>query len=258
MATGVLALVLGRATRLAQFLSSAEKRYEATIRLGVSTDTWDRTGTVVLPVNHEPELPGEEEIRRHLESLLGDQDQLPPPFSAKKVAGVRAYALARRGRAVATRPARVALHEAGLASVTGPLIEVRITCSAGYYVRALAHELGRRLGCGASLEQLRRVASGSFTLARALPMAAIAENPEAAAAALVPPEELLPGLEVGILTEEGTRRAAHGNDVGPPDFTVLPGALAGPVKLLGPDGRLLAIAWAGRQPGTLHPAVVLK
>ncbi len=259
MATGVLALVLGRATRLAQFLSGARKGYEATIRFGSATDSWDRTGQVVRRLEEEAGLPGEGEVRLQLEAMLGERDQMPPPFSAKKVAGVRAYALARSGQKVAPRPVRVALHEVELVAWTPPLLEVRIACSAGYYVRALANELGECLGCGACLERLRRVASGPFTLARALPLQAVEHDPAVAAAAILAPEELLPELPDGVLTEEGARRASHGNDVAPADFSRLPAAAGiGAVRLLGPDGCLLAVAWPGREPGTLHPAVVLK
>jgi len=259
MATGVLALVLGRATRLAQFLSGARKRYEATIRLGLATDTWDRTGGVVRRLDEGERLPGEVELRLHLEAMLGEQDQLPPPFSAKKVAGVRAYALARSGQTVDVRPARVTLDEVALLAADPPLFEVRVGCSAGYYVRALAHELGERLGCGACLERLRRVASGPFTLARALPLEVVERDPAAASAAVIALEELLPELPAGVLTEEGARRASHGNDVTPRDFNRVPVLAAErAVRLLGPDGRLLAVARPGKQPDTLHPAVVLK
>jgi len=259
MATGVLALVLGRATRLAQFLSGARKGYEATIRFGIATDSWDRTGQVVRRLAEQASLPGELEVRRQLEAMLGERDQMPPPFSAKKVAGVRAYALARSGQKVDPRPARVALHEVELVAWAPPLLEVRIACSAGYYVRALANELGESLGCGASLERLRRMASGPFTLACALPLEAVEQDPAAAAATIFAPEALLPELPIGVLTEEGARRAAHGNDVTLADFSRPPVATGmGAVRLLGPDGCLLAVAWPGRQPGTLHPAVVLK
>jgi tRNA pseudouridine55 synthase len=259
IATGVLALVLGRATRLAQFLSGARKGYQATIRLGIGTDSWDRTGQIVRRAEGEASLPGEGEVRRQLDAMVGERDQVPPPFSAKKVAGVRAYALARSGRMVAPLPARVALHDVALLAWAPPLFEVRIACSAGYYVRALANELGESLGCGACLESLRRLNSGPFTLARAMPLAAVEQDPAGTAAAILAPEELLPELPDGVLTEEGARRVSHGNDVAPEDFSRLPAVAGiGAVRLLGPDGCLLAVARPGRQPGTLHPAVVLK
>jgi tRNA pseudouridine55 synthase len=258
MATGVLALVLGRATRLAQFLAGGVKRYEAAIRLGVDTDTWDRTGAVIPAPAGEANLPSGDAVRRELAAMRGEQEQRPPPFSAKRVGGTRAYDLARAGRAVVIRPARVALHEVEVVKAAPPLVEVRLSCSAGYYVRALAHDLGQRLGCGGCLERLRRLASGPFDLSRAVPLASVAADPGAASAAVVPVEELFPDLPVAVLTEEGARRASHGNDVGPAECRVFPAAAGGTVRLLEPGGRLLALAGPGRVPGTLHPAVVLK
>ena len=259
MATGVLPLVLGRATRLAQFLSGGTKGYEATIRLGLATDTWDRTGSVVRQQPGDVPLPGEEDIRRALAAMLGEHEQVPPPFSAKRVGGVRAYALARSGQAVAPKAARVALLEATIDAWDPPLLQMRISCSAGFYVRALARDLGERLGCGACLEHLRRFASGTFTSDRAISLESLQRDPALARASIIRLEDLLPQLPSARLTEAGARRAAHGNDVSPADFAEppVPGA-GGLVRLLAPDGQLLAVARPGNEPGTLHPAVVLK
>jgi tRNA pseudouridine55 synthase len=272
MATGVLVLVVGRATRLAQFLSGREKQYLARLRLGIATDSWDRTGSVVSRTDPGARLPGSGEIEAALREFLGEHEQVPPPFSAKKVRGVPAYSLARRGRTVEIASARVTLHAAVIEGCEGPWVDVRLTCSAGFYVRALADSLGRRLGCGACLDALRRIASGSFTLQQSVPLERLEEPGGSAAAWLISVERALPDLPAVVLTGEGARRALHGNDVGPGDWTAAevrpgPGAANGAwtrasagfdaVQLLSPDGRLLAVARPGAAPGVLHPAVVL-
>jgi tRNA pseudouridine55 synthase len=258
MATGVLVLVLGRATRLAQFLSGQPKSYDATIRLGLCTDTWDRTGTPMAPPFEGP-WPDEAAIVTCLSRLAGARPQVPPPFSAKKVDGERAHRLARRGVAVRVEPAMVELHAWEVGIVDPPLVGVRLRSSAGFYVRSLAQEMGEALGCGACLESLRRTASGAFTLAEAAALAFLDEHPEAAAAHLVPLERLLPGLPAVHLDQEDARRAAHGNEVtvaGAENRPELAGATS--VRLFAPDGSLLAIARPAGRPGVLHPAVVLK
>jgi tRNA pseudouridine55 synthase len=256
MATGVLALVVGRATRLAQFLSARDKSYEAVVRLGVDTDTWDRTGTAVSGA--AAAIPGRAEVEAALASLVGTHDQAPPPYSAKKVDGVRAYRLAREGKPVNVAPARVTLIRATLRTFEGSLVGVSLDCSAGYYVRALAHELGVRLGCGACLETLRRTASGRFTLSEAVPLDWLDNRPEQAAAQLVPMERTLPDLPGVVLTASGAVKALHGNDIGPSDRLAPEGpGLAPAFRLLDGGGRLLAVGRPGREPGVLHPAVVL-
>ncbi len=218
MATGVLALVVGRATRLAQFLSGHEKKYVARIRLGMSTDSWDRTGAIVSQLEPGVPLPGWDDVATVLCGCLGEQEQVPPAFSAKKLGGVPAYELARRGRAVEMTAARVTLHHAAVEAFSAPFVDVRLTCSAGFYVRALADALGKRLGCGACLDALCRTASGPFTLERAIPLARLEEAPDGAVGRLVPPEQALPGMPTVVLTGDGVRRALHGNEVGPGDW----------------------------------------
>jgi tRNA pseudouridine55 synthase len=258
MATGVLVLVLGRATRLAQFLSGQSKAYEAAIRLGLSTDTWDRTGLAASPA-HDGPWPDAAAVTAALAALTGARLQLPPPFSAKKVEGERAHRLARRGETVRIEPAMVELHECELLSADVPILRVRLRSSAGFYVRSLAQELGQALGCGACLESLRRTASGTFTLADAADPKLLDEQPGLAASRMLPLERLLPDLPAVRLDQAAALRAGHGNEVGVPDGAA-DAALAGAefVRLLDPDGRLLAIARPTGRSGLLHPAVVLK
>jgi tRNA pseudouridine55 synthase len=258
MATGVLVLVVGRATRLAQFLSGQSKAYDATLRLGRTTDTWDRTGAPVPPPAEGP-LPDATAVAACLAGFLGAHPQVPPPYSAKMIDGVRAHVLARRGQPVPVEPAMVELHQCEILAADLPLVRLRLKSSAGYYVRSLVHDLGQALGCGACLEELRRTASGAFTLDEAGALAALEEDPAGAAARVIRLERLLPHLPSVRLNEEDAARARHGNEitVGPAadglDWT---GAMA--VRLLAPDGSLLAVARPTGRPGVLHPAVVLK
>lgn len=264
LATGVLALVLGRATRLARFLGGGEKRYEARIRLGAATDTFDAEGAVTWtspPPGAEgwAALPSADAVAAALAAFVGVIEQVPPAFSAKKVGGVAAHRLARRHRPVPLAPARVELRRADLLACRDGVADVRLACSQGFYVRALAHELGVRLGCGAHLAALRRTASGEFDEAGAVPLGVLEENPSLASTRLIGLDRLLPGTPAARLTERGATLAAHGATVAAADVAGwLDGRPGGPVRLLGPDGRLIAVATGIVGPGApLHPAVVL-
>ena len=175
-ASGVLPLVLGRATRLARFLSASDKSYEAVIRVGVATDTYDGEGTPVGPAYGGP-CPSREAIEAALGAFRGSFLQQPPAYSAKKIAGRRSYKIARakardgsgrEGARDLPDPVRVMVHRLDLVGLDGDSLTLRIDCSAGFYVRALAHDFGQRLGSGAHLAALRRTSSGDFTLADAL------------------------------------------------------------------------------------------
>jgi tRNA pseudouridine55 synthase len=270
-ASGVLPLVLGRATRLARFLSASDKSYDAVVRLGVATDTQDAAGAAIGPV-HQGAWPSRDAIARALDQFRGTFLQQPPAFSAKKVAGERSYRAARRAKRDAALPAPPALPALpalpapvavsttalDLIAVADELVTLRIDCSAGFYVRALAHDLGVVLGTGAHLESLRRVRSGDLTLTEALPLDVLERDPGLAAAAIVPVSRMLPALVSVQLTDEGVRRAVHGRDLGPGDFEKGSG---GPypffVRLIDPAGDLVAIATPIGASGLLHPAVVL-
>jgi len=264
-ATGVLPLVLGRATRLARFLSARDKRYEATVRLGVATDTYDGRGEPAGP-RYDGPWPARDTIAAALERFRGTFDQQPPAFSAKKIDGQRSYKMARDAQRDSriSRPALPALP--ALVSVTVRALELvnadrdivtlSVDCTAGFYVRSLAHDLGQALGTGAHLEALRRTRSGDFTLEDALPLDA-AEDKDTACGAIIPLEEMLPGLLAVILTDEGAFHAAHGRDLGPADVAgdgVLSPALC---RLLDQRGHLVGIAEPAGASGLLHPSVVL-
>ena len=167
MATGVLPVFIGRATRAAEFLESAEKEYVAGLRLGVVTDTQDMSGTV-LETNSV--CVTRAQLEAALRQFLGPIEQIPPMYSAIKINGQKLYELARRGQEVARRPRSITIHALELLEGEGADWTVRVRCSKGTYVRTLCHDLGRALGCGGCMSSLRRTRAGSFTLAQAVTM----------------------------------------------------------------------------------------
>ena len=167
MATGVLPVFIGRATRAAEFLESAEKEYVAGLRLGVVTDTQDTSGTV-LETNSV--CVTRAQLEAALRQFLGPIEQIPPMYSAIKINGQKLYELARRGQEVARRPRSITIHALELLEGEGADWTVRVRCSKGTYVRTLCHDLGRALGCGGCMSSLRRTRAGSFTLVQAVTM----------------------------------------------------------------------------------------
>jgi len=247
-ATGVLPLVLGRATRLAQFLGESDKSYEAIVRFGFATDTRDAQGQPVGDVR-APAL-SRDEIDAALEAFRGSFLQQPPAFSAKKIGGKRSHKLARaRARdAAGTAAARlepsrddrhdqrelhdlpdpavpcvlpapvcVTVHRLDVLRAEADRVTLSIDCSTGFYVRSLAHDLGERLGVGAHLVALRRTRVGDFTIDRALPLDRAERDRAQAAGAIVPMADVLPRLPAVTLTPDGVRRAVNGCDLGPRD-----------------------------------------
>ncbi|MFI5178447.1 MAG: tRNA pseudouridine(55) synthase TruB [Vicinamibacterales bacterium] len=256
-ATGLLPLVLGRATRLASLLTGGDKVYEATIRLGFATDTDDADGRPLgEPVTA---LPADAEVDEALARFAGTFEQTPPSHSAKKVGGRKAYELARREEPVELKPVTVTIRALERTGRAGDLVSIRVTASSGFYVRALARDLGARLGCGAHLVGLRRTHSGSFDVGQALPLEDAERLGRGIAARVLPPADALPELAAVRTTEAGLRRALHGNPLGPEHLESrwLPPATSPlPVKILASDdGRLVALARS--RGGALHPVVVL-
>jgi tRNA pseudouridine55 synthase len=256
-ATGLLPLVVGRATRIASLLAAGDKTYEADIRLGVATDTDDADGR---PVG-EPaaSAPTDAEVDAALDRFRGAFDQTPPRHSAKKVAGRKAYEMARRDEPVVLAPVPVTVSALERLGRTGDRVRIRVTATSGFYVRALARDVGAALGCGAHLFALRRIRSGGFDVADALPLDLAERMGADAAGRLISPADALPHLTAVRMTSRGVTRALHGNAVGPDDLEgrwVPPvAATRGPVRLLSTDGRLVALAHA--RGGALHPVVVL-
>lgn len=255
LATGVLPLVIGKATRLASLLSATEKVYEAAVRLGAASDTYDAAGQ--LSDGWPPTGIGRSEVERALESFLGTFEQMPPPFSAKKIGGVPAYKLARKQKPTPLTAVAVTVHALELLGIDEGVVRFRVRTSPGFYVRSLAHDLGMRLGCGAYLESLRRTRSGPFGLESAVGLDSLDRDPALATARIVPLDDLVPEIPAVRVNELGAARVAHGNFLTLQHFAekvTVP--LLGLVRVIDGGGRLLAIAEPGAD-GALRPSIVL-
>jgi tRNA pseudouridine55 synthase len=265
-ASGVLPLVLGRATRLARFLSASDKRYEAVVRFGVATDTYDGEGTPIGTARRGV-APARDAIEAALEAFRGTFVQQPPPYSAKKIAGRRSYDIARTAHSFDDPPAlpapvSVTVKRLVITRIEEDDVTLDVECSAGFYVRSLAHDLGRLAGVGAHLAALRRTRSAGLTLDDSIPLEFAERNRDDAVGAVVSIDSMLPGLQAVTLTDEGVLRAVHGRDIGRSEVaTGSPATFrqaAGAVRLIDELGRLVAIAEPTEVPGVLHPAVVLR
>jgi len=241
MATGVLPVCLGEATKLAGLLTEGDKAYDAVVRLGMVTDTQDVTGTV-LETRPVPPL-SVELLEAALEQFRGTFSQLPPMYSAVKVKGKRLYERARAGESVERTPRRVTVSSLVLRDFSASECTLSVRCSKGFFVRTLAEDLGRALGCGGTLKSLRRTASGPFALDRALPLSQVEALGVAGTAGratlvarIVPMAAALPDLPVVQITEPDAVRVLHGVPL-----VLGPGAPVGRVRVLGPDGALLAV-----------------
>ena len=259
LATGVLPLVLGRATRLAAFMSGADKEYVARVRFGATTASYDAEGLETAAVNAA--VPADaRELLAVLPRFSGTYLQQPPPYSAKKIGGTPAYKLARRNAPVEVKPVEVTVHDLEVLGYAGGAADVRIVCSSGFYVRSFAHDLGKAIGCGAYLETLQRTRAGAFSLRDSVALNRILANDEDARSSVVPLERLLPELPEARLTEPGVRRASHGNTLTVGDFRLTDGAsrvaVGARFRLIDPAGRLVGIGDAAAG-GLLHPSVVL-
>jgi tRNA pseudouridine55 synthase len=241
-ATGLLVLLVGRGTRLAQYVASEPKVYDATIAFGAETTSDDLTGEVTRVAA----APSSCAIDHALPLLTGNILQLPPNYSAKQVGGRRAYAAARSGEPLALKEAPVTVHEWRINQRTPTTLEVTITCGPGTYIRSLARDLGRASGSAAHLTRLRRTRSGPFDLSAAVSL----EQLEREGAALLSPLRLaIAHLPPRVLTTDELRRVRHGNAVDAEFDAPL-------AALIDSDGTLVAVA--RREQGLLHPRVVLQ
>ena len=240
MATGVLPVSIGKATRLAQFLPTFPKEYEGEIRFGFSTSTYDREGAPTA--DQRPLDRTAPEIYDAMQQFVGTLDQIPPPFSAKKIAGVPSYKFARANQPVEIAPARVEVHKFELVKLETPFASFRVVCSAGTYVRSLVHDLGRQLGCGAHLTALRRTRSGDFRIENAFKLEQISDEK------IVSMDHLLsswPRIEV---SEAEETKIVHGNEI----RAVSLGTFA---RIFNKKGELIALASV--QSGWARPRLVL-
>jgi tRNA pseudouridine55 synthase len=251
MATGVLPLLLGKYTRLAQFFGPMPKTYSGAIRFGFATDTYDADGIPVAPI--ATSLPTNEEIQAAAVHFRGQVEQTPPPYSAKKVDGKPAYKAARRGETVVLKPVSLMIEEFMIGELEGEYAEFTMRISSGGYVRSVAHDLGRALGCGAHLARLRRTAAGPFTLAQALTLDEMCTLAAAGTLeqSLPHPRTLLPELPATTADTWVAGRLRNGNAVNLPEFSNAPLA-----KVFAGQRDLVAIV--RRVAGTLfQPIVVL-
>jgi tRNA pseudouridine55 synthase len=255
MATGVLPLLLGNATRLARFFTSNEKRYDALVRLGVTTDSYDRDGSVTAATDQFAIT--REALNAALDRFRGTFSQMPPPVSAKKIGGTPAYKLTRRNIAFELKPVDVTVFALELCEFDGRCARLLVHCGGGTYIRSIAHDLGQELGCGAVLESLRRTSSGGFregharTLETLQALSASREMQQA----IIPAVDLLPEFpveSVDALTEGHIRQGR--------DFRVSPFRIrssAQYVKAIGESGELVAIGEL-KLPHVYHPVLVLS
>jgi len=257
-ATGVLPLVIGNFTRLAQFYLGAEKQYEGIIRLGIATDTYDAEGE---PRGSDEERRAaaeramaidEDRVREVASRFLGPIEQIPPPFSAKKINGVPAYKLARHQQEVQLAPVSVTVHELELHLLPDARVSLRARVSSGTYIRAIANDLGQALGCGAHLETLRRTAHGEFTLADSHTLEALPDGaPKDLSQFFLHPRKLLPQIPSVTANEDQIALIRHGRAVNLAEMSK-----SQYVKVFAGQSELIAIA--ARVAGTLfHPKIVL-
>ncbi|MGH9522882.1 MAG: tRNA pseudouridine(55) synthase TruB [Terriglobales bacterium] len=251
MATGVLPMVLGNFTRLAQFYLGAAKSYDGEIRFGFATDTYDAEGEAVGPSSDDQSLTLEC-VREAAGHFAGTIQQMPPPFSAKKIAGVPAYKLARKKQEVALEPVTVEVHELEILSLEGDRARFRSRVSSGTYLRSIAHDIGQRLGMGAHLSALRRTAVAEFDLTGAVTLEAVAEAAEQQRVAelMVHPRRVVPQMPCVTAAEDIVFRIRNGQPVNLPEMSRAP-----LVKVFASQTELVAIA--ARIAGTLfQPKVV--
>jgi tRNA pseudouridine55 synthase len=253
IATGVLPLVLERATRLTQFYTRSDKIYEGVVRFGWATTTYDRAGETVGE-RMEIELD-RGELERRLEPFRGEILQVPPAVSAKKVEGQRAYDLVRKNLAVALEPVSVQIYELTLLDTCGSDARLRVHCSGGTYVRSIAHDLGQALGCGAHLLELRRIASGEFEIgeARTLEQLALLAAEERLVDAIIPAPKLLPGFPSVFVDDITAAQIHNGRNFAASPFRSGPAAKY--VKAVTRTGDMVAVGEAVL-PNVYHPVVV--
>jgi tRNA pseudouridine55 synthase len=243
LATGVLPVALGKATRLLEYLSDADKAYLAELTLGAASDTYDREG-VVTPVPDVP-MPPLEELQRALDSFRGEIDQLPPMYSAVKVGGKKLYELARSGVEVTRTPRRVIIHRLDLKAYEPPMVWLFVECSKGTYIRSLAHDLGAALGTGAHLHALERTRHGPFNLEEAVTLDKLGEAAKEGEPGryIYPPEYILQGWRMHKATPGQERDIRQGKPIS------LPAPTQGERPMLAAksgDGELLAVLyWSG-------------
>jgi tRNA pseudouridine55 synthase len=280
-ATGVLVILIGKATRLARFLDKDEKEYEAVVRFGFETDTGDCTGSPKSQVSGLKRI-AVDDIETALESFRGEIEQIPPMYSAKKIGGKKLYELARKGEMIERKPVSVTIHKLELMephgsvqSVTLPpeeawpkarvvgaagglmqtfdTVAFRVSCSAGTYIRTLAEDIGRAVGTGAHLIELRRMRAGRFDLSQSLTLADL-ENLENPQAALIPIEDAVPHLPKIVLDGERVEKTKNGLSTRIHGREFIDDQL---VQMVDEAGNLIAVGFYNEREKAVQPKVVL-
>lgn len=259
-ATGVLVVLIGKATRLAQFLDKAEKEYLATIQFGYETDTGDRTGEPKSQISNFKFEIKKEEIENALTKFRGEIWQTPPMYSAKKVQGKKLYELARKGEEIERQAVKINISELEIAkdqrSKVKDQLEIRVVCSAGSYIRVLAEDIGKALETGAHLAELRRTRAGNFRLEQAVTLEELeqlaADNK--AQDVLVSPAEAVAHLPLVVLSAEDAKRALNGIKIRPKDEKFVANQS---VRMCDEEGALIAIAVFDENLQLLQPRIVL-
>ena len=273
LGTGVLVLLLGRATRLAQFYAGRRKRYETTFRFGFATDTYDADGAALGP-DAAPQLE-RTEIERLAAARVGRYPQMPPPYSAKKIHGRPAHELARKKKPVELKEVEIEVYDFHLNEISGSLARFSIECAAGTYIRSLAHDMGAALGCGAHLAEIVRTAVGEFTLDQSVRLEDLerAAKQGELARYIIPLERLLPELPSVTILPILERRVRHGSKFNVQIAQIQPGRTSraqgatselnsgewrpARLRVFSQQERLIAIAEAV-VPRTYQPVVVLE
>jgi tRNA pseudouridine55 synthase len=241
LATGVLVLCIGKATRIVRYLERDDKAYIAELRLGITTDTLDSQGKVLDTREYAP--PSLERVKEVLASFQGKIRQRPPAFSALKVSGVPSYRLARQGKSPKHDERTVTIRSIDLMDFQNPLMKFSVHCSKGTYVRTICADIGEQLGMGAHLVSLIRTRAGRFTLEQAIGLEQLADMVAGSgtASTLISPEQALQELLSVTVDRSAADRIAHGKSLAVASGDLPDGALD-PIRILGHDGQLLAVA----------------
>jgi len=262
-ATGVMVILVGQATRLAQFIDKDEKEYEAVIRFGYETDTGDVTGSPKQVGSSEfkvqsSKLASPAEVEGVVRSFRGEIEQVPPMYSAKKIDGKKLYESARKGIEVERKAQRVTISaleviDASNLASAEPTLKIRVVCSAGTYIRVLAEDIGRALGVGAHLTELRRTRSGRFGIEEALAVDALASLPEPRSA-LLPLERAVEHVAEFVLPEDRVAKTRNGMSTRVWDVSFSDGET---LRIIGPNRELIAMGRYSAEHSSVKPTVVL-
>ncbi len=267
LATGLMLLALGKATRLFPFFSGTDKIYEGQIRLGFSTDTYDSAGKPTSAVRKK--YPSKDILLKAMKKFEGEIEQVPPPYSAKKYKGKPLYALAREKKEFELRPSKVFIHFFELIRYNPPLLEFKVKCSSGTYIRSLAHDLGQNLGCGAHLSELTRTDVGNFNIRESHTVAEIKGLAEEGKTDefLIPFESLLPEFPKIILNKKGSILAKNGSLVSPENIqeeildesslSDIPPEGEKIFRMFSLEGKFLALAKKVPEKNCFHPFLVI-